>query len=163
MAGIAGKAGRKTDLTKELFAKIKNSILEGNNLKETARICDIEENTLYRWNCDNYASLSNKVEGWKRDRKLLLAEKKIEQILELSISDKATLKIQAYIAKFTAETLGKDNYSKRTENTGKDGKDLPQPILFAVEDKTNVQNNNSDNQDNETRKEDQGSVGGDIS
>ena len=36
--------------------------------------------------------------------------------------EKDTLKVQADIAKFTAETLGKKHYAKRNEVTGENGK-----------------------------------------
>ena len=84
-----GKAGRPSDLTKELLAEIKQSILNGNNLKTTAKICGIKESTLYRWHSDNYASISDnyasisdKIEGWKRDYKLNLAHKKDREAVE---------------------------------------------------------------------------------
>jgi hypothetical protein len=62
------EAGRKTILDKELIGRIKKSILEGNNIKETAKICEIPESTLYTWTRDNYLNISDKIEGWKRDR-----------------------------------------------------------------------------------------------
>lgn len=151
------KVGRKTELTKETLAKIKESVMGGETLKDIAKIINVSESTIYHWNCNNYANLADKIEGWRRDRKLKLAEDKIEDILELSISDKDTIKVQADIAKFTAETLGKDIYSKRTETTGKNGKDLPTPILYAVQD------NNSDNKDNEVEEEDKSNSRGDFS
>lgn len=47
--------------------------------------------------------------------------------------DPATLAIKNKVAMFVAETQGKDSgYSKRTELTGKDGKDLPTPILGGL-------------------------------
>jgi len=130
------EAGRPTDLTDELFAEIKKSIMDGNDLRETARVCKISESTLYHWHCDNYANITDKIEGWKRDRKLLLADKNIDGILCLGISDKDSLKVVADMSKFVKETLDKENYSKRTENTGKDGAPLfnsitPEDIALA--------------------------------
>ena len=107
-------AGRNTILDEELFRKIKQSILNGNDLRETAKVCEIQESTLYCWSSDNYLNLADKIEGWKRDRKLMLAEKNIEAILTLGISDKESLKTVADTSKFVAETLGKKNYSKRS-------------------------------------------------
>lgn len=47
--------------------------------------------------------------------------------------DPATFGIKNKVAMFVAETQGKDaGYSKRTELTGKDGKDLPTPILGGL-------------------------------
>jgi hypothetical protein len=124
------EAGRKTILDKELLAKIKESILFGNDLKTTANVCEISESTLYTWTSDNYLNLADKIDGWKRDRKLKLAEMNLEAIMCLGISDKESIKVVADVSKFVAETLGKQSYSKRTEQTGADGKDLiPSPIV----------------------------------
>jgi len=140
--------GRPTDLTDELFRKIKKSILEGNDLKTTASVCEINEQTLYDWKSRNYLSLGDKIEGWKRDRKLMLAEQNIESIMCLGISDKDSLKVVADVSKFVAETLGKESYSKRSELTGKNGdKLIPKPIL-------DVQEDNSNKQDIESKQED---------
>ena len=108
----------------ELLRKIKESILDGNDLKTTAKICGIPESTLYTWHSDNYLNIADKVEGWKRDRKLKLAENNLEAILCLGVSDKDSLKVVSDITKFTLETLNKKDYSKRNEMTGADGKDL---------------------------------------
>jgi len=132
------EAGRKTDLTEELFIKIKGLVLEGNNLKEIANICQIPEITIYTWHSRNYLEFYNKVENWRRDRKLMLAEKNIEKILEmetinyvkdkhgnlLKINDTQILKVKSDVSKFVAETLGKQAYSKRTEQTGANGEPL---------------------------------------
>ena len=48
--------------------------------------------------------------------------------------DAGLAKIKQDTAKFIASRLGKDNdWSERTELTGKDGKDLPTPILSALD------------------------------
>ena len=122
------EVGRNTILDKELFAKIKQSILNGNDLRQTAKVCEICESTLYTWSCDNYLNIKDKIEGWRRDRKLMLAENNLEAIMCLGISDRDTIKTVADVSKFVAETLGKHIYSKRSEMTGADGKDL-QPVL----------------------------------
>ncbi len=125
------KVGRKTDLTPELVKKIRQSILEGNDLKKTASICEIDQQKLYNWNCDNYLNIGDKIEGWKRDRKLMLSENVSEVVLTLPYIDEETgkidkelLKLKQKEAEFVRETLGKTNYSKRSELTGKDGTDL---------------------------------------
>lgn len=130
------EAGRPTDLTDELIKKIKQAILEGNDLKTTASICEIDKQKLYNWNYDNYLNISDKIEGWKRDRKLILADKNIDAILQLDVNDKDFVKTVSDMSKFVKETLDKPNYSKRLENTGKDGADLfPKPLLtYALHD-----------------------------
>lgn len=133
------EAGRNTLLTDELVAKIKECILDNKTLKETANICGIEINTLYRWSCDNYANLSDKIEGWRRDYKLKKADENIDAILELDVKDKDFTKTIADISKFVKETLDKENYSKRSELTGKDGGSLiVQTVSYADKDNSNT-------------------------
>lgn len=122
------EVGRPTILNEELFKKIKQSILDGNDLRETAKVCEINEGTLYVWHSDNYLNIADKISGWKRDRKLMLADKNIEGILQLPIQDKDFVKTVSDMSKFIKETLDKDNYSKRTDLTT-NGKELPTPIL----------------------------------
>lgn len=135
------EAGRPTDLTDECFGKIKKSIIDGNDLKTTANVCGIEINTLYDWSSRNYLNISDKIEGWKRDRKIMLANKNIEEILAMDKGDRERLKVIQDTSKFVLETLDKDNYSKRSELTGKDGDNLiPRPILDVQQDNSNNQN-----------------------
>jgi hypothetical protein len=71
----------------------------------------------------------------QRKRMLVKAEKRLEKSL-----DSKDEKVAQDTAKFVAKTLGKnEGYSERTELTGKDGKDLPTPILNGLD----VPNNNS--------------------
>lgn len=141
MSGVVGKAGRPTELTEELFKKIKQSILNGNDLRETAKVCKINEGTFYVWHSDNYLKLADKIEGWKRDRKLMLADKNIDSILELGISDKQVLKVVADMSKFVKETLDKKNYSKQlnTDLTS-GGKPISINIDQDIAEKNNVAN-----------------------
>lgn len=132
--------GRPTDLTDELLVEIKQLILDGKNLKEIARIKEMPEVTIYKWHENNYLNFYDKVEGWRRDRKLMLANRNIEAILQLDTNDKDFVKTVSDMSKFVAETLDKKNYSKRTENTGADGKDLI-PVLVKFID-SNEDNNN---------------------
>lgn len=74
-------------------------------------------------------------ESMGKNKRLQKAEKILDRILELDALDEAgnldnqALKTQADIAKFIASTVGKKDYSTRSEVTGKDGKDLPTPII----------------------------------
>jgi len=131
------EAGRPTELTDEVLALIKAGILEGRTLKEIANINDLSEHTLYHWHSDNYAKLYDKVEGWKRDRKLNLANRNIEAILQLDVNDKDFVKTVSDMSKFVAETLDKKNYSKRNELTGADGKDIVVNVVNYGDNTTN--------------------------
>lgn len=117
-------AGRPTDLTQEVLRKIKESILSGNNLKETANFCGINVDTLYNWTTENYQNLSDKIEGWKRDRKVKIAEEFGERLMLMEEGDKDILRLKQKESEFVRETLGKTVYSKRSEMTGKDGESL---------------------------------------
>lgn len=110
------EVGRPTDLTDELVDKIKQSILAGNDLKTTANIIGKSEDVMYQWNSKNYSGIADKIEGWKRDYKLSLADKNINDILKIgAVADKVTLKVVADMSKFVKETLDKNNYSKKVE------------------------------------------------
>ncbi|HNU95609.1 MAG TPA: hypothetical protein PKK32_01440 [Candidatus Paceibacterota bacterium] len=139
---MSEKVGAKTKLTDELFKEIKRSILDGNDLKETAKICEINEGTFYVWHSNNYLNLADKIDGWKRDRKLMLADITSDIIQTLPVFDdngkldKELLKIKQKEAEFIRETLGKQHYSKRSELTGKDG----EAIIVNQEDKSKTDN-----------------------
>jgi hypothetical protein len=124
------KPGPKTELDDALFKEIRKAIIEGKNLKETANVCGIDEQKLYNWKYDNFLNISDKIEGWKRDRKILMATRNLEEILDMQTSkDPALLRIKADMTKFTLETLDKDTYSKRNELTGKGGESLGTIVL----------------------------------
>lgn len=137
--------GRPTILDEEMFRKIKQSILDGKTLRDLAKDNEINEGTLYEWHSNNYLNLADKIEGWRRDRKLMLAEKNIEEILGMTTlntltrsngevyeaTDTAILRVKADISKFVSETLGKDYYSKRSELTGKNGDALKVDVTKA--------------------------------
>jgi len=136
------KVGRKTDMTPELIKEIKQCILDGNDIKTTATIIFNNSSNIskeekergvenyiqkfYNWHYDNYLNISDKIEGWKRDRKVLMADHNIEDILALGIRDKDSLKVVADMAKFIKETLDKKYYSKQlnTDITSKGEKIL---------------------------------------
>ena len=124
--------GRKTDMTPELIKEIKQSILAGNDLKTTAKICEIDQQKIYNWHYDNYLNIRDKIEGWKRDYKLSLADKNIDNILKIgAIPNKVTLKVVADMSKFVKETLEKKYYSKQI-NTDITTGGKPLPILGGI-------------------------------
>jgi len=138
-----GEAGRISDLTDELIKKIKECILDGKNLKDTAKHIfnnypnlreeekikgeDNYIQKIYNWNSQNYLNINDKIEGWQRDRRLILANITSDKIQTLPIEDeegkidKELLKIKQKESEFIRETLGKEYYSKRNEFTGKNG------------------------------------------
>lgn len=81
--------------------------------------------------------------GWFKERKdklrrkemLSKAERVLDRTLTLEPVDEKgeikvdLLRVQTDVAKHVTNTLGKEEYSTRSELTGKDGKDLPTPIM----------------------------------
>jgi hypothetical protein len=87
------------------------------------------------------------------------AEKVLDRTLDYEpIDDEGKIKtdlvrIQTDVAKFVAKTQGKDEgYSERTELTGKDGKELPVPIINI----NDVPKDQINQQDNILKEENQG-------
>jgi len=157
-----GEVGRPTDLTDELVKEIKKHILAGNNLKETANLCGIDEQKLYNWHYDNYLNISDKIDGWRRDRKLNLAEGVIEDMLtmpvtvlewqgkgddaeQVVVTSPALVKVKQDTAKFVGETLGRNNYSKRTETDLTSKGEALQPLLVKfLDDKSDSNSGDTD-------------------
>ena len=147
---MGNKVGRKSDLTPKVLAKIKESILSGKTLKETANLSGIELNTLYRWSCDNYANLSDKIEGWRRDYKLLKADRNIDKILDLDVNNKDFVKVVSDLSKFVKETLDKEYYGKNVDVTSGGEKIIP--ILGGKS--NDISTNDISKQATETKEED---------
>lgn len=57
---------------------------------------------------------------------------KAEENLQEFLEQNEDIKVKADITKFVSERLNKKKYSSRQEMTGKDGKDLPTPLLTGV-------------------------------
>lgn len=80
-----------------------------------------------------------RLEDLERKDMLSKAEKKLAKTLTYEVEDAEgkvktdLLRIQTDVAKHLTSTLGKNKgYSTRSELTGKDGKELPTPILNGV-------------------------------
>lgn len=137
---MANDVGRPSQLDDEQFLlKIKELVLEYKTEKEIAEILEVPLSTWNYWKWSNFHSFSDKLLSYRHERILKKAESNVEVLLESEDE-----RVQADMTKFSLETLGKAIYSKRSELTGKDGKDLPTPILG------NVQLNNSSIENNST-------------
>ncbi len=124
------KPGPETMLDKELLAKIEEHVVDGGSLASFAKQSGMSESTLYDWSYKNVSSLNDNMKTWRLMAKLKKAEQRAEEILSLPLQDPdgkidgSVLRAVQKEAEFIRETLDKENYSKRTENTGKNGKDL---------------------------------------
>jgi len=98
-------------------------------------------------------SLSYKMPKWLSeavgDTKLMeLTNKNLEEALQGGMDEAGkSQKIKWDSTKFVAKGLQKDKWSDRHEHTGKDGKELPQPII-----QLDVSGNNSNKEDKEPNK-----------
>lgn len=74
-------------------------------------------------------------ENLGKTKLVVKAERNLDMALDGLLDDpeKGAKTIQHKASEFVLKTLKKDTYSERTELTGKDGKDLPQPLLYAIE------------------------------
>lgn len=79
-----GKTGPESILTNELVLKIKENILEGKTLRETAVNVGISENTMYSWKYDNYMNIADKINTWETQRMLQQAEKFSDELLAMN-------------------------------------------------------------------------------
>lgn len=166
--------GRPTELTDELRLKIKSELIDLEERPTMAKISEltgIEYTTVKNWVFRNYKGFAEFLDGIKRDWKLARAQENIEEFLTMdtentsctkkgdtfTFDDPRLKKIKADATFFVAETLGKKRYSKRSELTGADGKDLPQPLLQYVF------NNDGNKKDNADEKENTDSSGGNVS
>ncbi len=115
------EVGRPSELEdKEFLLKIKELVLEGKSEVEMQEILEIPKGTWNTWKYTNFHNFSDLMLIYKQERILLKAEANMEVLLESEDE-----RVMADMTKFSLETLGKDKgYSKRTEMTGKDGKEL---------------------------------------
>lgn len=125
-----------------LLRKIKECVFKGMNLKEIAEACEISEATMYTYHSDNSQGIRDKIENWRRDSKLAKADRNIDNILDLPVTEKEFTKVVADMSKFVKETLDKENYSKRSELTGKGGKDINQVLVKFVDGNEDNRNTN---------------------
>ena len=108
---------------------------------------------------ESYASnIHSLLPEWLADyltdfRRLKRAEKNLDEVQGLNIvneegkPDPQLIEKRTKVDFFILERLNKQKYSSRTELTGKDGKDLPTPILNGIS------TDNSNSEDSETEKE----------
>lgn len=106
--------GRPSQLDDEQFLlKIRELVLSNTNEKEIAKILDIPISTWDYWKWKNYQSFSDKLLSYKHERMLNKAESNLE-VLQESEDERVALQANTFIM----ETVGKKNYSKKTETEG---------------------------------------------
>ena len=123
--------GRPSQLDDEQFLlKIRELVLQGTSELEMQKILDIPSGTWDYWKWKNYQGFADKLMTYKHERKLVLADMVSDEVLtaQAVFDDKIDVQLLGQKLKesqFIRETLGKDKgYSKRIEQTGKDGEAL---------------------------------------
>ena len=106
--------GRPSQLDdKDFFLKIRELILNGKNYLEVQKILDIPLGTWNHWFYNNTHNFQDILLSYKQERILNKAEANVEVLLESEDE-----RVMADMTKFALETLGKKNYSKKTETEG---------------------------------------------
>lgn len=136
---MSNDVGRPSQLDdKSFFLKIRELILDGCTYDEVQKTLEIPKGTWNHWYYNNTHNFQDILMSYKHERILRKAESNLEVLLESEDE-----RVMADMTKFSLETLGKNaGFTKRNELTGKDGKDLPTPILTGIID---VPENNSSN------------------
>lgn len=142
----SNKPGPKSVLNEELKGKIRTLYLEDYNFIQIQKKLNLNAETWSTWVYDNYKDFRTFLIDIEKELHFKTAKKVSSEILNSSfsrkyggrkvINDKVMSVVQRQ-AQFVLETLGKEEgYSKRTELTGKGGKDLvpEKPILAGLSD-----------------------------
>ncbi len=113
------KGGRPTKMTPDTLQKLKEGFLMGLSDSLACLHADIAPASLYLY-CNENKEFSEKKEQWKKN----LGYKAVK------VLNQAVDEGDVSTAKFVAERRLKDEWSSRTEQTGKDGKDLAVDIII---------------------------------
>ena len=129
MAEVVTNPVKMDDLT---VKKLEEAFSIGADVRAACCYADISHTTYYNW-IKSFPEYEERF-ATLRDKPILKAYNTINRGLD-----------QIETAKWYLERKAKDEFSTRAEFTGKDGKDLPQPIINVIP------TNNSDKQDIEAQ------------
>lgn len=119
------EVGRPPELTEELTLKIRSLVLDQIEYTKIHEILDIASGTWDYWVYKNYHGFRDNLNKWKHERMIKKAEVKVDVLMD-SEDDRVALNA----ATFTLETLGKLDYSKKTET---DITSAGKPIILPAE------------------------------
>lgn len=149
---MANDVGRPSLLEdKKFMLKIKELYLDGMTEDSIQEILEVPKGTWNYWKHSNFHNFKDILLSYKHERMLNKAESNLDILMG---AEDDRVKLDA--SKFVAETIGKKNYSKRVEQGGLDGKELPTPILYVF-------NNDKPKENIPNEQEDTISSGGNIS
>lgn len=129
------KPGPESTLTDGVILKIKESILDGKTLRETAEAIGVAESTLYSWKHNNQGGLQDKINTYEAMRQLKEADAFSKKLMSMSTTNldgsinKGLLAIQQKESEFLREKLliARDKYN--SGNVVNVNVALPQPII----------------------------------
>lgn len=124
-------AGQPTKMTEETLRLLKEAFKYGATDREACTFADIAPSTLYEYQKENPEYKEQKA-GWKENPTIIARKSVVDGLEE---NPELALK---YL-----ERKKKDEFSLRSELTGKNGKDLPQPIISL----DGIHSNNSNKED----------------
>ncbi|TXG76603.1 hypothetical protein E6Q11_04350 [Candidatus Dojkabacteria bacterium] len=146
------KPGKDSSLTEELTLAIRKLYLSGKTYIEIQQELDINENNWDWWYWKDYQGFRTFLNKIKAERFIRRTEKLSDELLELPAVDEegkvseGILRVKQKEMEFLRETLGKDNYSKRSELTGKDGEQVGLGVVILP-----AKNNEESNIQDETK------------
>lgn len=124
------EVGRPSQLKDDQFLlKIRELVLQGATEAVMQQALDIPKGTWDYWKWKNYEGFQDILLSYKHERILNKAEANLEQLM-----DGEDERIRADLSKFALETLNKRHYSKRQEQTGKDGEALQAVLVKFIND-----------------------------
>lgn len=129
------KPGPESTLTNEVILKIKESVIDGKTLKETAENIGVSESTIYSWKHHNYEGFADKLNTWEAMRQLKEADAFSKKLMSMSTINpdgsinKGLVAIQQKESEFLREKLliARDKYN--SGNVTNINVQLPQPII----------------------------------
>ena len=104
---------------KDITLKVRKLYLDGESYTSIQQELDIPANTWDSWVHKDYKEFRTNLQKFKHERLVRKAELNVDVLL--GSEDE---RVQSDMTKFTLKALDKDNYSDRTELTGKGGGDL---------------------------------------
>lgn len=110
---------RPTDYSIALVEKLEDAFRDGSSITEACELAGIDRQTYYNWLKDK-EGFSAKMED---------AQNWVNEIARAVVAQRITRKKDPETAKWWLERRVKDKFSQRSEVTGKDGEQLPTPII----------------------------------
>lgn len=122
-------------LNKEFLRRCRDIVLNDGWINEISKEMNLPYNTVHGWYIRDSQNFNEKMNKWRRRRMVEKANEILNETLSLDVNtpvlffgkeigrqiNPKMVKIKVDNAQFVAETLARDQFSKRSEMTGKDG------------------------------------------